>query len=134
MNIVEALKTAFKRVFDYKWRSSRSEYWWYVLAFVLWLFLAVIIDETIFLQGANYPLLYQICEVIWVAGYIAFLVAGLPLGVRRLHDGDSSGWWLLVTLVPFGNLFLIYLMCREGTPSYNRYGPDPLANSMDVFD
>ena len=71
---------------------------------------------------------------IWGVTYIVLLIVGLSLGVRRLHDGDTSGWWLLVTLVPFGNLYLLYLMCREGTPNHNRFGPNPLADSMDIFD
>ena len=76
----------------------------------------------------------------------AILVPSVALGVRRLHDIDRSGWWMLlpVTLLwlgPFGVgevvelmfsglrfvalvLFLVFL-CLRGTVGPNRFGPDP---------
>ena len=55
--------------------------------------------------------------------------AGLALNVRRLHDLDKSGWWLLVMCIPFVNFFLgIYILFFKGTKGRNQYGDDPLEN------
>lgn len=54
-------------------------------------------------------------------------IGGIMLGIRRLHDLDKSGWFMLVTLIPFVNLiFLLYLWFMPGTVGYNRFGADPL--------
>ena len=50
----------------------------------------------------------------------------ISVGVRRLHDLDKSGWWLLVWLVPIlGALLLIYWFVQAGTHGANRFGPEP---------
>lgn len=50
------------------------------------------------------------------------------MSVRRLHDVDRSGWWLLVGCVPLiGALVLLFWACSKGTPSGNRYGAGPAA-------
>ncbi|MBR7025121.1 MAG: DUF805 domain-containing protein [Selenomonadaceae bacterium] len=56
-------------------------------------------------------------------------IGGIMLGIRRLHDLNKSGWFMLLLLVPLVNLlFLLYLWFMPGTQGYNRYGEDPLAN------
>ena len=50
--------------------------------------------------------------------------------VRRLHDTDHSGWWMLIALVPLvGLLVLIYFMVSDSTPGENRFGPNPKEGS-----
>lgn len=62
--------------------------------------------------------------------YIGMLVLSIGFGVRRLHDLDKSGWWLLLMLVPLVNLGLaIYLLCFPGTIGENRFGAAPPPNS-----
>ena len=54
---------------------------------------------------------------------LAALVPGIAVSIRRLHDGDRSGWWMLVGCVPFlGAIGLLVLMALPGTPSSNRFG------------
>jgi len=54
---------------------------------------------------------------------IVYTVATLSYGVRRLHDLDKSGWWMLLSIVPFANLVLgLILLLGPGTPGPNRYG------------
>jgi uncharacterized membrane protein YhaH (DUF805 family) len=70
-----------------------------------------------------------------VGGLIAFLLAvaviwiGLAMGVKRYHDRNKSGWWVLIALVPVigGLWYLIEAGFLRGTAGANRYGPDPLA-------
>lgn len=60
------------------------------------------------------------------------LIPGLAVAVRRLHDLDKSGWWLLLALVPMlGILVLIIFWTVEGTRGANRFGPDPLGLAQD---
>lgn len=50
------------------------------------------------------------------------------MGVRRLHDIGSTGWWLLIWPIPLvGAIVIIMWACKRGTRGVNRYGPDPLA-------
>lgn len=62
--------------------------------------------------------------------YIGMLVMSIALGVRRLHDLDKSGWWLLLMIVPLVNLFLaLYLIFAGGSDGENRFGAPPPPNS-----
>ena len=48
--------------------------------------------------------------------------------IRRLHDTDRSGWWMLIIFIPIlGALILLFWMILEGTRGANQYGPDPKA-------
>ncbi len=54
-------------------------------------------------------------------------IAGLMLGIRRLHDLDRPTWWIAGHFIPFVNVALaLYLLFAEGTYGPNQYGPDPL--------
>ena len=55
----------------------------------------------------------------------------IAAGVKRLHDRNQSGWWLLILLVPLvGLLFwIINMWCMKGTTGANRFGPDPLGGA-----
>ena len=55
------------------------------------------------------------------------LAANIMMGVRRLHDLDKCGWWMLLLIVPLVNLFFcLYLLFFKGTEGPNQYGEDPL--------
>ena len=58
---------------------------------------------------------------------LATLIPGLAVGVRRLHDTDRSGWWLLIGLIPLiGAIVLFVFLVSGGTRGPNRFGPDPI--------
>lgn len=59
---------------------------------------------------------------------LAVLVPGFAVAVRRLHDTDRSGLWLLAGFVPvLGTVFVLVLLALDGTPGPNGYGPVPAA-------
>jgi uncharacterized membrane protein YhaH (DUF805 family) len=57
-------------------------------------------------------------------GMLAAVVWFIGLLVRRLHDTDRSGWWILLAFVPLANfLLMLYLLLAPGTSGPNRFGP-----------
>jgi len=58
---------------------------------------------------------------------LAIIVPYIGVGIRRLHDVNKSGWFLLLGLIPLVNFYLLYLLVIEGTIGDNQYGPDPKA-------
>jgi uncharacterized membrane protein YhaH (DUF805 family) len=105
---------------DFSGRASRSEYWLFALAFLIIYAICFAIDFSVFGIGqSGIPLLT-------VLAYLLHFIPGLAVLVRRLHDIDRSGWWMLISLVPvIGGIWLLVLLCSEGTYGPNRFGPGP---------
>ena len=108
MTFKDSIATCFKKYFDFDGRAARSELWWFILFGVIVDFFSKSIDPTGL--GAILSLI--------------LIIPTLSVAVRRLHDIDKSGWWLLLALIPLINLILIYWFCKQGTPGPNRFG-DP---------
>jgi len=118
MNFIQAIKSGFSNYVNFSGRAIRSEYWYWVLFTVLGMIVTEIIDYAI-----GTPVTY------WIFG-LAVLLPGIAVGVRRLHDLDRSGWWLLLSFIPLiGAIVLIVWFCTKGTDGANRFGPDPLGAS-----
>jgi uncharacterized membrane protein YhaH (DUF805 family) len=116
VNFTTAITTCFQKYIDFTARAMRSEYWYWVLFNVLAQLVATIVDMSIFGQSS-------IFVAIVVLG---LLLPSIAVGVRRLHDTDRSGWWLLIAFVPLvGAIILIVFMCQRGTAGPNRFGPQP---------
>ena len=66
--------------------------------------------------------------VILVFGVVATWIS-IAVAVKRYHDRNKSGWWVLIVFVPIigGLWYLIECGFLRGTPGPNNYGPDPLA-------
>jgi uncharacterized membrane protein YhaH (DUF805 family) len=57
---------------------------------------------------------------------LAILLPNIAVGIRRLHDIDRTGWWLLLALFPVvGTIVLIVFYATRGTPGPNRFGDVP---------
>ncbi len=64
---------------------------------------------------------------------LALFCPGIAVGVRRLHDSDRTGLWMLIAFVPFlGAIALLVLVCMEGTAADNRFGPSPIKAISDT--
>lgn len=115
VGMVEAFKLFFSNYINFEGRSNRGEYWWAFLAIILVSLVLGIIDGFL-TAGGGIPILGLIFS-------LATLVPGIAIGVRRLHDIDKSGWWLLIGLVPVvGFLVLIYFLVQPPTQGPNRFG------------
>ena len=124
MGFMEAVKSVYSRYVDFQGRSPRSEYWWFYLFFMIVYVLS-------FVLGAVTGGLGLIILVIFVLG--SFLPM-LAVTIRRLHDLDKSGWFILLSFIPLVGLILLYWFCLKGTDGDNQFGPDPLGHVADRFD
>jgi uncharacterized membrane protein YhaH (DUF805 family) len=125
-----AVKQGLRTTLVYRGRASRSAYWWFFLfqglvGFGLELILVVptaIADRSGSNTGSTAAV--TISFIILVPVFIWLELAILAVTVRRLHDIDRSGWWLLIGLVPFvGGLTLFVFSLMAGTPGPNRFRP-----------
>jgi uncharacterized membrane protein YhaH (DUF805 family) len=114
MGMADAVRIVLTKYADFSGRARRSEYWWFFLANFIVSIVAAILD-----QAVGFPLLQIVLG-------LALLIPGIAVGVRRLHDTGRSGWWLLIAFVPFvGVIILVVLLCLDGQPGPNNYGPSP---------
>jgi uncharacterized membrane protein YhaH (DUF805 family) len=111
----------FRRWADFSGRSRRREYWTFAL--INGIIAAVLVTATALTKpddGGMSP----VAPVLWIF-YLISLVPTVAVGVRRLHDTDRSGWWLLLGLVPLVNLVLLVFLVLRGQQGPNRFGYDP---------
>jgi uncharacterized membrane protein YhaH (DUF805 family) len=123
MDFQEAVQSGFRRWNRTDGRSSRSEYWWWVL----FSFLLALVASLVFGVFASFGrTAAAVVALAFVVAFVLLIVPSFTLSVRRLHDTDRSGWWLLVGLVPYlGGLILLVIYCLDGSPGPNRFGDRP---------
>ncbi|VVC75749.1 Inner membrane protein YhaI [Aquicella siphonis] len=107
MNFVDSIQTCLvKKYMDFSGRASRSEFWWFYLFCIILLVLSCFIGKIVYYILA-----------------LALFLPSLGVSVRRLHDTNMSGWWILLSLIPVvGALVLLYFYVIEGTKGPNNYG------------
>jgi uncharacterized membrane protein YhaH (DUF805 family) len=102
-------------------RARRSEYWYFVLFYVLILVGLTFVDSLIGTLNEEAGI-----GVLGVLFALGTMVPGLAVTVRRLHDINRSGWWVLIGLIPLiGDLVLIVFAVQDSQPGANKYGPNP---------
>ncbi len=102
MNFQTAIRSGFQNYTNFKGRASRAEYWW-------WALFTVILSI----------LLSSISDSLGNLGSLVTLLPSIALAIRRVHDVDRAGWFILV---PIYNLVLVL---RRGDSGENRFGPPP---------
>jgi uncharacterized membrane protein YhaH (DUF805 family) len=115
MNFVQAITSGFSNYVNFSGRAIRSEYWYWILFIILGDIVTGIIDWAI---GA---------QVTTSLFGLATLLPNIAVAIRRLHDLDRTGWWILLSLIPIvGWIILLIWYCTRGTDGSNRFGPNPL--------
>lgn len=106
---------ALKKYFDFSGRARRKEYWmFFLLNLTMTVMLLIIEGLAGIAQSSQQNVLVDMYG-------LAVLIPSIAVGIRRMHDTDRSGWWLLV---PIANLvFLI----QDSQQADNRFGPNPAA-------
>ncbi|AWH52256.1 DUF805 domain-containing protein [Stenotrophomonas sp. ESTM1D_MKCIP4_1] len=112
--------TPLTRYAQFSGRASRSEFWWFQL-FIL------IVSIPSYVLGfiAGYADSQALALASTGLSVLIWLTIALPMlaaTVRRLHDTDRSGWWLLLGVVPIVSLVLLVFLVLPSTPGGNRFG------------
>lgn len=116
--MVEAYKKMFTNYANFSARTSRRDFWLaylmnIIVAFVLGLICGMIAGFTGIAQIQYLAYLYS----------LAILVPSLAMEIRRLHDINKSGWWLLIVFVPLiGAIWLLILLATATKNENNNYG------------
>ncbi|OBK27909.1 hypothetical protein A5634_21360 [Mycobacterium asiaticum] len=116
MGFGQAISTGFIKYFNFSDRACRSEFWyWTLFTFIVSLGTSII----------DAQLDSQIVSGLFS---LATFIPSIAVSVRRLHDIDRTGWWVLIAFVPLlGIVVLLVFWVTEGTRGTNQYGPNPLA-------
>jgi uncharacterized membrane protein YhaH (DUF805 family) len=118
MNFGQAIASGFNNYVNFTDRAVRSAFWFWMLFYWLVLVVGRLIDFALFYRATVPP--------IYMLAWLALLLPTLAVAIRRLHDTNRSGWWILIGLIPLvGWIILIVWYCEAGTPGANRFGPDP---------
>jgi uncharacterized membrane protein YhaH (DUF805 family) len=116
MGFAQAISAGFSNYVNFSGRACRSEYWYWIL-FIL---IAEIVTGTI-------DAVLDIRLVTSIFGLVT-LLPSIAIAIRRLHDLDRTGWWILLGFIPLiGWIILLIWYVTKGTDGPNRFGPDPLA-------
>lgn len=123
------MQLPLRRYADFGGRSPRAEYWWFALAYLIVLMIAAAIDGVL---GTGFG---RVGGLFYALVALAAFVPSLAVTIRRLHDLDRSGWWMLLAFIPLiGGIVLLVWFCSRGTVGPNRFGHDPLAGDVaEVF-
>jgi uncharacterized membrane protein YhaH (DUF805 family) len=168
---MEWMLLPLKRYAQFSGRSPRREFWMWIVFLVVVLIVLSVLDSLFGLGGRTQfgpsavqtPTMSGYGYGVGVTGGIlaklfllAVLIPNLAVSVRRLHDTDRSGWWVLLPLAPYfigiiaifthlfiltailmlasliGSILLLVWYCSHGTRGPNRFGPDPYGNVSDL--
>ncbi|HMC91839.1 MAG TPA: DUF805 domain-containing protein [Allosphingosinicella sp.] len=164
---MEYMFLPLKRYAEFSGRSRRMEYWMWVVFQMLvmmafWVLMLVTLGSAAMSTARGSPtglmaaggaalVIWGVMMLVW----LAFIIPGLAVAVRRLHDTNRSGWWILAPIAGYVIMFigismaaggssigglltavggiaalilaimLLVFMFLEGTKGPNKYGPDP---------
>ena len=107
-----------RRYTEFDGRSDRPEFWWFglinlIIGLLLW---GVGVAALGFPKGEVVAIVYGLATILPVLG----------VDIRRLHDTNRTGWWIVIGLIPIiGAIVLIVFFASAGTQGSNRFGPQP---------
>ena len=123
LNFFEAIKICLRKYFVIKGRASRSEYWFLQLLFTPLAMYVGFWSDPVSAGTIDPPPLYILSTII-----VLFLfIPSITSQIRRFHDKDKSGWFILINIIPLvGWLIALVMLLDKGTPGKNRFGEYPL--------
>ncbi len=118
MTFSEAVKSGFDHYAKFDGRASRPAFWWWFLFGILVAIATNIVDAIL---GSQF---------ISIVVSLGLLLPNLSVSIRRLHDINRTGWWILIALIPLvGIIVLIIFYVQQSDPGDNNYGP-PMAEGV----
>ena len=125
----------FKRYMDFSGRSTKEEYWYpiifHVFIYLILITTYIILFSFFFTSSLVYgsafgSVISFLLVLIFIISLLYFLLIFIPLlsvSIRRLHDIGYSGWYLLISFIPFlGQIFLIFLFLKDSERGKNKWG------------
>ncbi|KQO45709.1 hypothetical protein ASF24_11135 [Methylobacterium sp. Leaf86] len=109
--------SAMRSYRDFSGRTSRGDYWRFILVYLGIALVALLLDAAFATGNKEGGLFIGLVHLIHLLPQVA-------AGIRRMHDTDHSGWWLLLSPVA------LVFACFAGTPGANRFGPPPAAGAV----
>jgi uncharacterized membrane protein YhaH (DUF805 family) len=121
-----------RRYLDFSGRSRRMEYWLFLIFVIVGEIITMVLDAKLGLGTtmttaselgdgtAGASVNFSGAGYITMAFWLLIIIPAIAVAVRRMHDQDRSGWWILVPLV--GAIMVMFI---GGTAGPNRFGPDP---------
>jgi uncharacterized membrane protein YhaH (DUF805 family) len=137
MSFTDAVRSVLTNFVGFSGRARRSEYWWFSLFYevvavvVVFSAIAVSVTSSWEPRATAYPTALDMGGAMLIAVVIADLILlsmflpYLAVCIRRLHDTNRSGWFYLITLVPFGGIVLLVFLCEDSTIGPTATGPLP---------
>jgi len=114
-------KVVVENYANFNGRARRKEYWMFILGNLIISIILQIIDAV---TGLTFGVAEMgILRLIYT---LAVLIPGIAVGVRRMHDIDKSGWYVLIPI------YNIVLFATEGEKGSNQYGADPKNELEDI--
>jgi uncharacterized membrane protein YhaH (DUF805 family) len=92
-----AKRPILEKYADFSGRAPRAEYWWFVLAMIVAYVVLSIVESILGIKHIIFGLYGPLSALLW----LATIVPSIAVGIRRLHDTDRSGWWILLPIVPY---------------------------------
>jgi uncharacterized membrane protein YhaH (DUF805 family) len=116
MGFTDAIKTCLHKYADFNGRAALSEYWYFVLFYLLVNFAGAVMDAA----TSHHPIFQTLFS-------LALIVPHISVVARRLHDTDRSGWWYLIAFIPIiGGIALLVWLCQPSKNYNNRFGSSQL--------
>ncbi len=109
-NALQYMIEPYKKYVTFSGRARRMEYWMFVL-------FCIFIGFSIGLIEATFITVFAIFN----------FLPSLAVSVRRLHDQNMNGWWVIASFIPIINILFLIFMCFRGTQGENNYGADPIS-------
>ena len=141
MRFFKSINNAFVKCFDFKTRANRAEFWYFYLFTIIANTISLNIDQAIGYEVIRFDEINGMgIGPVYIFLSFLFFIPLFSLYVRRLHDTNRSGFWLLLILLPsVGAMFgisvsgvmylfllvlitLIFFFCQKGDDKQNKFG------------
>ena len=113
--MVDSYKIFWTKAFDFKGRSTRSEYWWAYLANTIIYFLLAIFIDIASVIDYFLELLFTFIFLLYALGQF---IPSISICIRRVRDIGKGWQWIFINLIPFiGSIWFIVLLCQPSLPN-----------------
>lgn len=112
---------------DFYGRARRTEYWMFTLFHFLAIFVLAFLSAALEAIGWS-----EIGLFLFVVYVLMSIIPSLAITVRRLHDSGKSGWYYLLSFIPYvGAIIVLVFTVQDSEPMPNQWGPNPKSPNTD---